>query len=155
MTTSRTIAATARTDARSETRWPVTRVLIFLLANGFVGLAMDIRVEHVDVVHDHAIAWLPIIYSCAMALVCLTAVAVWNGIMRRLMLPLFLLSFVIGGIGFYFHNHGHLQRVIRNSVRAWTDPYMSHSDAPPQMAPLAFGGLGMIGILASLRRFNS
>lgn len=135
-------------------RWPLTRILIFLLSNGFIGLAIDIRVEHVDVVHERAIAWLPIIYSCAMAIACLTAVALWNRIARLLMLPLFLLAFVVGGMGFYLHNHGHFQKVIKTSVRAWTDPGMSRSDAPPQIAPLAFGGFGMIGILACLQRFN-
>jgi hypothetical protein len=49
--TARTAAA-AQEGARSNgDRWPLTRVLIFLLANGFVGLVIDIRVEHVDVVH--------------------------------------------------------------------------------------------------------
>lgn len=135
-------------------RWPLTRILIFLLSNGFIGLAIDIRVEHVDVVHERAISWLPIIYSCVMAIACLAAVAFWNRIARLLMVPLFLLAFFVGGMGFYLHNHGHLQRVIKNSARAWTDPDMTRSDAPPQIAPLAFGGLGGIGILACLRRFN-
>jgi hypothetical protein len=44
--------------------------------------------------------------------------------------------------------------VIRASVNAWIDPKMSHSDDPPQVAPLAFAGLGVMGILASLKRFN-
>jgi hypothetical protein len=82
-----------QTDSRSHPdRWPLTRVLVFLLANAFAGLAMEIRVEHVDAVHEQGVAW--------------------------------------------------------------TNPTMNHSDGPPQMAPLAFGGLGMIGILTSLRRFN-
>lgn len=155
MTITRPIDATARTDARSQvSRWPLTRVLIFLLANAFAGLAMDIRVEHVDAVQERGIAWLPIIYCCVMAVACVAAVVYWNWMVRLLMLPLFLLSFFVGGMGFYLHNHGHFQRVIRSSVRAWADPNMSHSDGPPQLAPLAFGGLGAIGVLASLRRFN-
>jgi hypothetical protein len=145
----------AQTDSRSHhDRWPLTRILMFLLANAFVGLAMEIRVEHVDAVHEQGVAWTPIVYSCVMAVACLVAFVFWNKTSRRLMLPLFLLSFVVGGMGFYFHNHGNLRRVIKTSVNAWTNPNMNHSDGPPQMAPLAFGGLGVIGILTSLRRFN-
>ena len=64
-------------------------------------------------------------------------------------------SEVPGGVLVYFHNHGDFKEVIKTSARAWTDPTMNHSDGPPQTAPLAFAGLGLIGILASLKRFNS
>jgi hypothetical protein len=146
----------ARTEARTQfDRWPLTRVLVFLLANGFLGLAIDIRVEHVDVVHEHAIAWLPIIYSCVMSVACLIAFVFWNKRSRLVMLPLFLAAFLVGGMGFYLHNHGNLRKVVTSSVGAWTNANMDRSDGPPQTAPLAFVGLGMIGILTSLRRFNT
>jgi len=45
--------------------------------------------------------------------------------------------------------------VAKSEINAWTDPTMTHGDDPPQVAPLAFGGLGVIGIVASLGRFNS
>jgi hypothetical protein len=136
-------------------RWPLPRVLVLLLAGAFVGLMMDIRVEHVDAVHDHSVAWLPIIYCAVMTVASLGTCIFWNDVMRRMMIVLFLLAFVIGGTGFYLHNHGKVSRVIKSSINAWIDPDMNHSDAPPQLAPLSFAGLGMIGILACLKRFNS
>jgi hypothetical protein len=136
-------------------RWPLARVLILILAGGFVGLMVDIRVEHVDVVRERSIAWLPIIYAGFMAIAAVVGFVFWNTTTRRIMVPLFLLAFVIGGMGFYFHNHGNLKNVIRASVCAWIDPKMNHSDDPPQFAPLAFAGLGVIGILASLKRFDA
>ena len=142
-------------DTPSHDRWPLSRILILVLAGAFSGLMIDIRVEHVDAVREHTIAWLPIIYSGCMTIACLIAFIFWNKTARRVMLPLFLLAFVVGGLGFYFHNHGHLIEVIKNAVTAWTDPNMNHSDGPPQVAPLAFAGLGVLGILASLKRFNT
>jgi lipid-A-disaccharide synthase-like uncharacterized protein len=136
-------------------RWPLARVLILLLAGGFFNLMIDIRVEHVDVVRERAIAWVPIIYSGVMAIACLVAFMFWGKVPRLVMPVLFSLALVVGGMGFYFHNHGDFIKVIKTSVTAWTDPNMEHSDAPPQLAPLAFAGLGVIGILASLKRFNS
>jgi hypothetical protein len=135
--------------------WPLARVLILILAGGFLGLMIDIRVEHVDVVRRHAIAWVPIIFSAFMTIACLTAFIRWTQTARRIMLLLFLLALVVGGLGFYLHNDGNIQNVITTSINAWTDPKMKHSKAPPQTAPLAFAGLGVIGILASLKRFNS
>jgi hypothetical protein len=136
-------------------RLPLSRVLILLLAGGFAGLMMDIRVEHVDAVRERSIAWLPIIYSGVMAIACGAGFVFWSKTARLILMPLFLLAFIIGGMGFYFHNEGNLKEVLKNSVNAWTDPTMDHPDGPPQVAPLSFAGLGMIGILASLKRFNS
>lgn len=128
---------------------------MLVLTGAFAGLAIDVRIEHVEAVRDHSIAWLPIIYSGCMTTACLVALIFWNKIVRRFMLVLFLMSFVIGGLGFYLHNHGNIAQVVKTSVAAWIDPAMSHSDDPPQFAPLAFAGLGLIGALAALDRFNS
>jgi predicted outer membrane lipoprotein len=135
-------------------RWPFARILILLLAGAFAGLMVDIRVEHVDVVRERSVAWVPIIYSGFMTIACLAAFVFWNKTIRRIMLPLFLSALVIGGLGFYLHNHGNLKQVLKTSADAWTDPKMNHSDEPPQVAPLAFAGLGVIGMLASIERFN-
>jgi hypothetical protein len=138
-----------------RTRWPLPRILILILAGAFLNLLIDIRVEHVDVVRERTIAWLPILYSAIMAVAALFAAAFWNNTSRRIMLALFLLAFVVGGTGVYLHNHGNLTKVLQTSVNAWTDPNIKHVKGPPQIAPLAFAGLGLIGILASLKRFNS
>ena len=134
--------------------WPLSRVLMVLLAGAFAGLTSDLRVEHVDVVREHAVGWVPIVYSGVMALACLVAAIVWNDVARRVMIVLFLAALIIGGAGFYLHNHGKFARVWKRSVNAWVDPEMKHPDAPPQTAPLAFAGLGVIGVLASLKRFS-
>ena len=144
----------AAADSSPHDRWPLARVLIFILAGAFAGLMVDIRVEHVDVVRERSVAWLPIIYSGFMAIACQVAFVFWNKTTRFIMILCFLLAFVIGGMGFYFHNDGNFKEVIKTSVNAWTDPNMNHSEGPPQVAPLAFAGLGLIGILASLKRFN-
>jgi hypothetical protein len=124
------------------------------LAGAFAGLMADIRVEHVDAVREHSVAWMPIIYAGFMTIACGIAFVLWNKTLRLIMIPLFLLAMFIGGLGFYLHNHGNLKAVIKTTASAWTDPTMNHSDEPPQFAPLAFAGLGAIGVLASLKRFN-
>jgi len=141
-------------DIVPHDRWPLARLLIFILAGAFAGLMVDIRVEHVDVVREHSVAWMPILYSGFMTIACSVAFVVWNTTTRRIMTLLFLLALGIGSLGFYLHNHGDLKKVIKTSASAWTDPKMEHSDEPPQFAPLAFAGLGTLGILASLKRFN-
>ena len=134
--------------------WPLSRVLVLLLAGAFAGLMADLRVEHVDVVREHAVGWVPIVYSGVMAVACILAAMVWNDVARRIMIVLFLAALGVGGTGFYLHNNGKFMRVMKRSMNAWVDADMKHSDAPPQTAPLAFAGLGVVGVLASLKRFS-
>jgi hypothetical protein len=143
-----------RIPSASPDRWPLARIMIFILANAFVGLAADIRVEHADAVHERIVAWIPIVYSAFMTIACLAAFVFWNKTARRVMPVLFAAAFVVGGLGFWFHNHGNIKGVITDSINAWVDPRMHLPDGPPEVAPLAFAGLGVLGILASLKRFN-
>jgi hypothetical protein len=135
-------------------RWSLARVLTLILAGSFLGLLGDIRVEHVDVVRETRLAWIPLIYSAAMAVACLLAVTFWNKTSRVLIRILFFLAFIVGGLGVYLHNHGNFAKVLSSSVNAWTDPKMKHPHGPPQTAPLAFAGLGLLGVVATLKRFN-
>jgi hypothetical protein len=135
-------------------RWPLARLLIFMLAGAFAGLVIELRVEHVDAVRERGVAWLPIVYSGVMTAACGFAFVFWSRMARLIMIPFFLLALIVGSMGFWFHNHGDLKKVVKTSAGAWTDSKQTHSDEPPQFAPLAFAGLGGIGILASLKRFN-
>src|SRR5450432_1282496 len=96
----------------SQDRWPLARVLMLLLMGGFAGLMMDIRVEHVDVVRERSIAWMPIIYSGIMAIACFAACIFWWKTPRMCLLLVFSTALVVGGMGFYFHNHGDFMKVI-------------------------------------------
>lgn len=135
-------------------RWPLARILILLLAAGFFGLIVDLRVEHVQVVHENYLAWTPILYSAVMALACLVAAFLWTPASRLVLRILFLLAFLVGGLGFYLHNRGNFANVLSSSLHAWTDPQMKHPRGPPENAPMAFAGLGLLGALATLKRFQ-
>ena len=128
---------------------------MLLLAGMFFGLMMDVRVEHVDVVREKTVAWLPIIFSAVMTFACMAAFVVWNRVMRWVMIPLFVASIAIGITGVYLHSHGHLQRVFQTSMRAWTDAEMGHSDGPPLTAPMALAGFGVLGTLICIDRSSS
>ena len=135
-------------------RWTLARLLVLILAAAFLGLLVDIRVEHVDVVRETLLAWTPIIYCAAMALACGVVAIIWNARARLVLRMLFGLALVVGLLGFYLHNQGHLGRVFTASIQAWTDPQMKRLRGPPQTAPLSLAGLGVLGLLATLKRFN-
>ena len=155
MTTFPATAPTVNTDHRLTRilHWPLARLLMFGLSGAFFGLMCDVRVEHVEVVHHRSITWAPILFAAVMTVACFVATVWWNRPTRRVMVPLFVLTMLIGIVGFYLHNDGHLLGVVKTVIMAWTDPHMQHEDAPPHLAPMAFAGLGALGLLTCLKRF--
>ena len=156
MTTLTTTVPTANTHHKlmMAPRWPLARVLMFCLSGAFFGLMCDVRIEHVEVVHEHAIAWTPIVFAAVMTLACFVSTVWWNRTTMRVMIPLFILAIIVGAVGFYLHNDGHVLDVVKTVIAAWTDRHMKHEDVPPHLAPMAFAGLGALGLLTCVRRFG-
>ncbi len=147
---------TSANPSPSSMRWPLARILVLVLAGVFLGLLADIRVEHVEVVHENRIAWTPIVYSAIMAVFCLFSAIVWNRSSRLLLRLLFLAGFIVGGLGFYFHNRPDFAHVLTSEMHAWTDPQMEHPGGPPRdrLALSLRRKLGLVGFLATLKRRN-
>jgi len=134
-------------------RWPLPRLILLLLAATFLGLAADLRLEHVDAVRENKLAWTPILYSCFTTLVAAIAAWRWTPLTRRVALITFLLAAAVGIVGFYLHNRGNLLTAPLTLLHAWTDPTLEHMGGPPQNAPMTFATLGLLGALACLNRF--
>ena len=134
--------------------WPLPRVLALLVTLAYVGLAVDIRLEHVDIVRERWQGWIPIAYALSMAVAGLVGVTRWRATIRRALFWLYALAFGVGGYGFWLHNDGKVAGAMTQALRAWSSTTMKHTDAPPSFAPLAFCGLGMLGLLAMAKRFQ-
>src|SRR5262249_10563760 len=117
----------------------------------------------------HRIAWAPIVYSGVMVVAGVVGLLTWEWGGRRGMFWGFALGLVIGPVGFSYHNHGHPVRGVEQALAAWEKPVGGssggekasesgaegeHASAPPTLAPLAFAGLGMLGMLACSRRLQ-
>jgi hypothetical protein len=150
-------ASTASTDQSTPSlpRWPLARVLMLCLSGAFFCLMCDLRIEHVEAVHHRSIAWMPILFSAVMTVACFVSTVWWNRPTKRVMVPLFALAILIGASGLYLHNDGQFLGAVKTIIAAWTDSRMQHEDAPPQLAPMAFCGLGAIGLLTCVNRFRS
>ena len=137
--------------------WPINRVLLLVLACGYLTLMADIRVEHADRFRRFWQAWIPIYYSGAMVLACVIGALGWSaarGNVRRVVFWLFAVGFAVGGYGLYLHNKGDVAKLLQTLMDAWITK-IKHEDVPPQLAPAAFCGLGLMGMLACARRWQA
>ena len=138
---------------KSPAWWTLNKILVLLLLGAFVGLTLDLRYEHVDKVRKFWEAWIPIVYSGAMVVLGAVCLRLWERGGRQILSIAFTFALAVGVVGFWLHNRGHLVSAVMQVLSAWTQP-IRHKDVPPQLAPLAFVGLGVLGMMACAKRLQ-
>ena len=123
------------------------------LLGGVALLLSELRFEHREVLGETWRAWIPLIYTAVTLLGGFVALIRWEGAGRRVLSVLFGLGLAVGLLGLWFHTGGHLLTALRSVLFAWLVPPgqdggIKMGSQPPALAPLAFCGLGALGLLA-------
>ena len=122
------------------------------LLGGVALLLFELRFEHREVLGETWHSWIPLVYSSVTLLAGLVALLRWDSGGRRALAVLFGAGIAVGVLGFWFHTDGHLIGGIRGVLAAWLVPFGQNGGVkigskPPALAPLAFCGLGTLGLL--------
>ena len=144
---------------RSILSWSLNRIIVLLLLGGLAGLLIDIRWEHRVELARQWETWIPLVYISLMLIAGTVGLYKWNSWGRRVLQVGFSLCLIVGALGTWFHSKGDPVGNFRRVVTAWTLPLGTNGgvkvgSSPPEMAPLAFGGLGLIGLLCCAKRFQ-
>ncbi len=122
-------------------------------------LFVEIRFEHREVLGEAWQSWIPLLYCGAMLALGAAALTRWHRGGRQVLLVGFAAAFLIGLLGTWFHSDGHPISGVLQVLAAWAlrpgDAGGIKMGVPPVLAPLAFVGLGSMGVLASSWRFPS
>ena len=133
------------------------RRLVAALLGGVALLLCELRFEHREVLGETWHSWIPLVYTTVTLLAGLVALIRWNGNARLVLTALFGLGIAVGLLGLWFHTGGHLITGVGNVLRAWRVPLgqdggIKIGSQPPALAPLAFCGLGTLGVLVCTGR---
>jgi hypothetical protein len=137
------------------------RGIVALLLLGLLVLMVEIRFEHREVMAERWETYIPLVYCAAMLMLGAVGLYAWHTWGRLLLLVGFGLAFAIGAMGLWLHSDGQPAKSLRRVLIAWTLPPGDNGgvkpqlSGPPVMAPLAFLGLGAIGMIACARRRSS
>ena len=110
------------------------RLLLATLLGGVALLLVELRFEHREVLVETWHSWIPLVYSALTLVAGVGALVRWTAGARQALAILFGGGLAIGLLGFWFHTGGHLTAI-------WVPNH------PPALAPLAFCGLGTLGVL--------
>ena len=122
------------------------------LLGGAALLLCELRFEHREVLGETWRSWIPLVYSGVTLLVGLVALLRWNSGGRRVLAVLFGAGIAVGLAGFWFHTDSQPLHGLREVINAWRIPLgqdggIKMGARPPSLAPLAFCGLGTLGLL--------
>ena len=140
---------------KSTSPWTLNRWVVLGLVGAYGMLFLEIRYDHNHVLRHHAIAWTPILYSAAMVAAGLAALATWERGGRAVLRWLFALGLAVGVLGWWLHNGNHPINGLGTMLSVWGGAHPDPTSRPPVLAPLAFAGLGLLGMIACADRFQS
>ena len=123
------------------------------LVLGAAFLLCEIRFEHREVLGDTWRSWIPLGYAALLLAAGIPAWFAWSRGGRKVLGALFAIAIAVGLLGAWFHSDGRPGGTLVRVARAWAlppgkDGGIKAGSAPPLLAPLAFCGLGLLGLLA-------
>jgi len=126
--------------------------LAAFLVGGAAFLLLELRFEHREVLGETWRSWIPLVYCGSTLLAGGFALRRWQTWGRRALGALFALGIAVGIAGVWFHTGGHVLGGIRDLFAAWRVPLgqdggIKMGSRPPALAPLAFCGLGTLGLM--------
>jgi hypothetical protein len=137
--------------------WSLGEQIVAGLLAGAGMLLGEIRFEHREALGETWHAWVPLAYVALLLIVGGTALLRFQGGGRQVLLVLFCLALGVGAAGIWFHSDGHPAHALARMASTWltkpgTDGGIKVGSDPPVLAPAAFIGIGILGLLACSRR---
>lgn len=142
------------------------KLILLVLAGGFLMLAVEIRYMHREVIADHWQGVIPLVFAPLAVVAC--GLAITGSRFGRWVCSLFMVLGVgVGALGAWLHSEGEAEsfaRLLTASITARAnggeheeEREVEGEGEPPVLAPLSLSGLSAIGLLVAfpIRARNS
>ncbi len=129
--------------------YSLNRLLALFASAGFLFLAADTIIEHFAIIRQDLPALVGPLFSIVAAIAGFVAVARWNSAAIRVFHAVLLASFLVAGTGMYFH----LAEEDGQTMTAEQQEHEKKEGEKPPLAPLAFGGVAVAGLLGTSRKW--
>ena len=139
------------TEGTMLIKFSINRLIALFVAAGFLFLAADSILEHWGIFKEEWFAFVPVLYSVLGIGVGVAAVVKWDDPWIRKLHLYLIASFVIGVAGLYFHSESLFED--EDEMSTEERQHEEKENPAPILAPLAFAGLGAIGMIGTSRKW--
>jgi hypothetical protein len=130
--------------------YSLNRLLTLVVTAGFAFLTADNTIEHWSILKEDLPSFIPIIFSFVAFIIGVFTVVKWNRSWIRSFQIILIASCVVALAGIYYHVvEGEDEEDQQEKVVQPTEK----KDKPP-LAPLAYGGLAVVGLLGTARKWH-
>jgi hypothetical protein len=124
---------------------------VLFVSAGFLVLAADSIIEHVEILSQDIAAYIPIVFSVLGLVVSVAAFLRWSERWIRAPQVFLFAAFVVSAAGLYFH----LEEEEGEEMTAEKREHEEKEKDKPPLAPLSFAGLAVVGLLATSRKWHA
>ena len=131
--------------------YSLNRLLVLVTATGFAFLLADTTIEHWDLLAREPYAYIPVIFSALGLIFGTIAVLRWDQRWIRVLRIVLIASFVVAAAGFYLHVREEDDE--KPTVQNVQQEPEKEKDKP-LLAPFAFAGVAVVGLLGTAKRWR-
>ncbi len=133
-------------------KYSLNRLLILIVTAGFIFLLADTIIEHWEILDEEIMAFIPVVFSVFGVGLGIVTVIAWKEKIIKWMQIFLFASFIIAGAGFYFHV---VEEEDEINLSAEKKEHEEKEKDKPLLAPFAFGGLAIVGLLGTARKWDA
>jgi len=134
-------------------QYSLNRLLVLAVTVGFAFLLADTTIEHWDIFSKQLWAYIPVVFSAVGLVFGAVAVVRWEDRWIRFFQALLVASCIVAAAGLYFH----IAEDEDENEQATAQQQVNDKKEKdkPLLASLAFGGLAVVGLLGTTRKWQS
>ena len=132
--------------------YTLNRLLVLAVTAGFGFLLADTIIEHINTFNQEIISFIPPIFSGIGLIVGIITVYKWEPGIIKIMHVLLFVSIIVAVAGLYYHIE---EEGDDENLTVEQQLHEANEKDKPLLAPLAFGGIAVIGLLGTYRKWEA
>lgn len=133
-------------------QYSLNRLLVLFTSTGFAFLLADTTIEHWPIFKQEIIAYIPPVFSLIGLSLGIVVVIFWKEKFIHWFQILLFTAFIVSAAGLYFHIEEEDDEI---NLTAEEREHEENEGEKPLLAPLSFGGLAVVGLFGTSRKWEA